>query len=87
MVAVSGRGVSVEALNGRGEFFAEFPGRFLVGTSDAAALLARAAAANVPAVVLGHVGGDALAIGDVHLSVEQVAAQRRNALEDQLNAN
>ncbi len=88
MVAVSGLGVTTSDLAGRGEFFAEFPGRFIVGTSDVDALCARAAAANVPCTVLGRVGGDQLVIGEqVAVSTATVANQRRNALEDQLNAN
>jgi hypothetical protein len=59
-----------------------------VGTADVDALCARAAAANVPCTVLGRVGGDQLVIGQqVALSTSTVATQRRNALEDQLNAN
>jgi len=88
MVAVSGLGVTTSDLAGRGEFFAEFPGRFVVATSDGDALAARAAAANVPFTVLGRVGGDQLVIGQqVAVATSTVAAQRRNALEDQLNAN
>jgi len=88
MVAVSGRGVVIDALAGRGEFFAEFPGRFVVGTSDAAALLARCVAAGVAAEVIGAVAGAHLVIGsDVVIDVADVAARRRGALEDQLSAN
>jgi len=88
MVAVSGRGVVLDAFAGRGECFAEFPGRFVMGTSNPEAFLARCAAAGVPAEVLGAVGGQHLVIGDdVVVDVADVARRRRGALEDQLNAN
>jgi len=88
MVAVSGRGVTVSSLNGRGEFFSEFPGRFVAGTSNPDELLAAAAAAGVPAVVLGTVGGDTFTIGDqVAVSVADVQARRSGALVNQLNAH
>jgi phosphoribosylformylglycinamidine synthase len=87
MVAVSGQGARLEALRGRGEYFAEFPGRFVVATSDVAAFTARCAAAGVPSAVLGTVGGDALVLGDLVLSAAEVTQRRSGALEGQLNAN
>jgi LmbE family N-acetylglucosaminyl deacetylase len=62
--------------------FAEFPGRFVVATSDAGALAARAQAAGVPVTVLGVVGGTRLRLGTlVDLDVREMAEQRAGALE------
>jgi len=86
MVASTGLGATTSPLRGRGEYFAEFPGRFVVATSDADALLARAAAAGVPAEVLGTVGGDALRLGDdVTLEVATISERRANALVNALD--
>ena len=82
MAAASSLGVSVAHLEGHGELFAEFPGRFVVGTSDAGALVARAQAAGVPVTVLGVVGGARLRLGTlVDLDVREMADQRAGALE------
>ncbi len=88
MVAVSGRGIETISLDGRGEFFAEFPGRFVVGSSNVEALVARATAAGVPALVLGTVTGDALRLGDdVNVPVSELSARRSGALNSQLRVN
>jgi phosphoribosylformylglycinamidine synthase len=88
MVAVSGRGIETISLEGRGEFFAEFPGRFVVGSSNVEALVARATAAGVPALVLGTVTGDALRLGDdVNVPVSELSARRSGALSSQLRVN
>ena len=82
MVAVTGLGLDVIELVGHGELFAEFPGRFVVATSDPDALRDRAGAAGVPVTALGVVGGGRLRIGGVvDLPVADVAARRRDALE------
>ena len=82
MAAATTLGVSVAQLEGHGELFAEFPGRFVVATSDAGALAARAQAAGVPVTVLGVVGGTRLRLGTlVDLDVREMAEQRAGALE------
>jgi len=87
MVAVTELGARVDELESHGELFAEFPGRFVMATSDVAAFMARADLAGVPVVRLGAVGGTNLRIGSmVELSVADVAARRRGALEASLAA-
>ena len=82
MAAATTLGVSVAQLEGHGELFAEFPGRFVVATSDAGALASRAQAAGVPVTVLGVVGGTRLRLGTlVDLDVREMAEQRAGALE------
>jgi hypothetical protein len=54
----------------------------VMATSDAEAFSARAGAAGVPVATLGVVGGDRLRIGTmIDLTVGDIAARRRNALE------
>jgi phosphoribosylformylglycinamidine synthase II len=85
MVAVTGRGATVGELEGHGELFAEFPGRFVMATNDLAAFSARATSAGVPVVPIGTVGGGHLRIGSrVELSVTDISSRRRDALEDAL---
>jgi phosphoribosylformylglycinamidine synthase len=87
MVAVTGVGAEVGALLGHGELFSEFPGRFVVATSDAAAFGARAKAAGVDCALLGSIGGNRLRIdGAIELSVDDISKRRRDALEDALAA-
>ena len=45
--------------------FGEDQGRYLVETSDAGSIMARAEAAGIPALLLGRVGGDALTVAGV----------------------
>jgi phosphoribosylformylglycinamidine synthase len=85
MVAVTGVGAEVGELTGHGELFSEFPGRFVITTSDAVAFAERARAAGVDWVRLGTVGGSRLRIaGAIELSVGDIAARRRDALGDAL---
>ena len=85
MAATTGLGVSVEEIAGHGELFAEFPGRFLVATSDPAAFEKRAGA--VPVTPLGVIGGGHLRLGSlIELSVDEVARRRSGALESALDA-
>ncbi len=69
------------------ELFSEFPGRFILATSDPEELLGRARAAGVDAQVLGVVGGDRLRVGGVDLAVEVIARRRGGALVDALERN
>ncbi|MFI5034929.1 MAG: phosphoribosylformylglycinamidine synthase subunit PurL [Acidimicrobiales bacterium] len=85
--ATTGRGAVVGDLAGHGELFAEFPGRFVVATSDPRALEARASARGVPVAVLGVVGGARLVLDDlVDLDVAQIARRRSESLPDALAA-
>jgi phosphoribosylformylglycinamidine (FGAM) synthase-like enzyme len=87
-VAVTGLGATVDELEGHGELFAEFPGRFLVATKNPADFHLRAAATGVPVAVLGTVGGDRLTIGTtIDISVEQISTQRAGALVEALESN
>ena len=87
MAAVTGVGADVTELEDFAELFSEFPGRFIVATKDADAFARRATAAGVPAVALGTGGGERLVVGTViDLSVEEIAATRRGALEVALSA-
>ncbi len=85
MATVTGLGVSVARLEGHGELFSEFPGRFVVATANAEAFVARAIDAGVPVTILGHVGGATVRLGGlIELSVDEVVARRRGALEEAL---
>ncbi len=87
MVAVTSVGAQVAELDDFAELFSEFPGRFIVATGDLDAFATRAAAAGVPMVSLGTCGGERLVIGStVDLSVDDIAATRRGALEAALSA-
>jgi phosphoribosylformylglycinamidine synthase subunit PurL len=86
MVAVTGLGAAVDDLEGHGELFAEFPGRFVMATNDLAAFTSRAKSANVPVFALGIVGGERFRIGSsIDLSVADISSRRRDALEDALD--
>jgi phosphoribosylformylglycinamidine synthase len=81
----SGVGCTVDGVDGHAELFSESPGRVVVGTTDPHDLLARAAAAGVPARILGHAGGDRLVVtGLVDLAVADATAAWRAALPDAL---
>jgi len=85
MAAASSRGVHVARLEGRGELFAEFPGRFVMATSDAESFVARALDAGVPVTLLGTVGGDVVNLGGLlSVSVQEIARHRSQALEEAL---
>jgi phosphoribosylformylglycinamidine synthase len=86
MVAVTGHGATIGEVEGHAELFAEFPGRFVMATNDPSAFSERAGAAGIPVVALGDVGGERLRIGaSLDLSVEEITARRRDALEDALD--
>jgi phosphoribosylformylglycinamidine synthase len=81
MVAASGVGVTVDALSASAELLCEFPGRFVVATSEPEALCARAASHGVSAVSLGRIGGDRVSIDAiVEASVETIRERRSAAL-------
>jgi hypothetical protein len=88
MVAVTALGAQVDELEGHGELFAEFPGRFIVATKDPADFHLRAAATGVPVAVLGVVGGDRFTIGaTIDIAVDEIAQRRSGALAGALEAN
>ncbi len=84
MVAVSSLGVVVESLEAPAEALSEFPGRFVLAGADPSGVLARAAAAGVSAVVIGHVGGDRLVLGPIELAVAAIAQRYAHSLIDAL---
>jgi phosphoribosylformylglycinamidine synthase subunit PurL len=88
MVAVTRVGAVLGELEAHGELFSEFPGRFVVATSDAESFTQRAEAAGVPVAVLGACGGNSLVIGStIDLSVEEIVARREGALVDALEVD
>ena len=81
----SGVGCEVQGVGGHGELFSESPGRVLVDTTDPHEVLVRAAAAGIPARILGHSGGERLVVdGLLDLSVAEATAAWRHALPDAL---
>jgi phosphoribosylformylglycinamidine synthase len=87
MVAATGVGAEVVELDGHGELFSEFPGRFVMATSDVEAFEKRAHAAGVLTTRLGVTQGERLRVGSmIDLSVTQIASRRRDALEGALGA-
>jgi phosphoribosylformylglycinamidine synthase II len=85
MVAATGVGAEVVELDGHAELFSEFPGRFVMATSDVEALEERARAAGVLTTRLGVSQGERLRVGSmIDLSVTQIASRRRDALEEAL---
>jgi phosphoribosylformylglycinamidine synthase len=87
MASVAGVGASVKELEGHGELFSEFPGRFVVATSDVDAFAARVHASRVPMAELGYATGDRLVIGStIDLRLGEITSKRRDALEDALAA-
>lgn len=87
MAASNGVGASIGELTSHGEYFSEFPGRFVMSTNNPEAFIARASAAGVDCVQLGIAGGDVLRIGEtVSLAVSALRHQRDNALEEALES-
>ena len=86
MAVTTGVGVRAEDLQGHGELFAEFPGRYVMATSDLAAFDARAAKAGVSLTVIGRAGGDRVVLaGLVDLALDEVSRRREHALVDALD--
>jgi len=91
MAVATGVGARADlpAPGGHVALFAETPGAVLAAASpdDVGALLADAAAAGVPAQVVGETGGDRLVIGDlVDLAVEDAHAAWRDRLPHALGS-
>jgi phosphoribosylformylglycinamidine synthase subunit PurL len=64
MAAAAGVGCDL-ALHDAAELFTELPSRFVVSTAEPDQLCGRAAAAGIPAAVLGRAGGDRFVLGDL----------------------
>jgi phosphoribosylformylglycinamidine synthase len=85
IVATTGVGLIAEELTSHGELFSEFPGRFVMATSDVDQFVQRANAAGVDVAILGTVGGDSLRIGSlINVSVSEIESRRSNALSSAL---
>ena len=87
-MAIAGNvGASLSGVHGVKELFCEHPGRFVVTTSDVAALQTRANEAGVALSVLGTVGGTVLSIESlVETKVSALSERSRSALSDALDA-
>jgi phosphoribosylformylglycinamidine synthase len=84
MVTAASCGLRVENVV-RDELFSEFPGRFVVATTNPAEFVRRADDARVPVRVLGIAGGDSLDLGSsVRLDVGTIRQRSRRALDDAL---
>jgi phosphoribosylformylglycinamidine synthase II len=87
MASVTGLGANIFELEGHQELFAEFPGRFVMTTNNLERFIARAVRAGVAVEEIGRVGGTKLHIGQaIDLEVQEIARQRRGALEEALEA-
>jgi phosphoribosylformylglycinamidine (FGAM) synthase-like enzyme len=84
MAATTNVGLGVVEPVEHAELFSEFPGRFVMATSNPEAFGARCASAGVPLLVLGIAGGDRVKIGAVELDVSEIERRRRTALEEAL---
>ena len=80
-----GVGAVVDGPVDHAALLSELPGRVVVATPEPQAVLDRAAAAGVPAEVLGRAGGDRLVVGDrcdVDLAtLRRAAGQAARAVE------
>ncbi len=77
MALAGGVGARLQAPEGdsAAAFFGEDQARYLLAVEDADGLLARAAAAGVPAAIVGRTGGDALTVeGGSSISLEELRA-------------
>jgi len=90
MAVRSSLGFTVQGVAGHVELFSESPSRVVVcveGQAGGEAVLQRAAAAGVPATMLGTVGGDRLVVdGLFELGLAQAVAAWRGAIPDALLA-
>ncbi len=84
MALAGGIGAVLTASGDAGWAFGEDQGRYFVTASDAAAVLAAAAKAGVPAVRIGTTGGDAVALGGTALALAGLRAAHEGALPELL---
>ena len=88
MACVAGVGVVVDAVTNVRELFSEFPGRFVVATTDPDALVGRAAAAGVSTTRLGSCEGVRVRVGSlITLSLDELVVRGRDALARALEVN
>ena len=75
MALGAGCGATLTAVGDHGFWFGEDQARYLLAVTDAPATVAAAAAAGVPATVIGHAGGDGLTLpGGVSISLTDARA-------------
>ena len=87
MVAVTGRGATIGELESHAELFSEFPGRFVMATSNVDEFVGRAERAGVATAVLGIAGGASLRIaGAIDLTVSEITARREQSLTSALSS-
>ena len=86
MAIAGGVGAQITGIGSIPELFSERPGRYLLATDDAEAVLGAARAAGVEALLIGTVGGDELVIDDlVRVSVGELAERFATALPNALD--
>jgi len=91
MAMAGGVGAAVEAPQGtpplHAWLFGEDQGRYLLAVKDAAAILADAAKAEVPAAVIGRAGGDALTLNGGHaISLAELKSAHQGWLPEFMSA-
>ena len=91
MAVAGGVGAEVRGIDGHAELFTELPSRVLAATGRPDELCARAAAAGVPAEVLGTAGGERLVVaglasGLVDLSMAELSEAMEGSLAKRLDA-
>ncbi|MGH9103753.1 MAG: phosphoribosylformylglycinamidine synthase subunit PurL [Acidimicrobiales bacterium] len=87
LAASSGLGMVARGVRGHGELFSEAPSRVVICTREPETLVERASAANLPAFVLGEVGGGRLVVeGLVDLGLEEVVRAWSGALPGAMSA-
>ena len=88
MACVAGVGVEIDVVTDYRELFSEFPGRFVVATTDPDALVGRAAAAGVSTTRLGSCEGARVRVGSlITLSLDELVVRGRDALARALEVN
>jgi len=80
MAVRSGIGLAADARPGPAELFCELPSRVVVATHRPAEVMAAAAAAAVPGLVLGVAGGDRLVVGGLDLVLGELRTAWEGAL-------
>ena len=86
MAIAGGVGAQITGIGSIPELFSERPGRYLLATDDAEAVLGAATAVGVEVVLIGSVGGDELVIDDlVGVSVGELTERFATALPNALD--
>jgi phosphoribosylformylglycinamidine synthase len=87
MALAGGTGVSLDAhatLAPAAWFFGEDQARYLLATTDAQALIARAQAAGVPARAVGRTGGEAVRLGASEIGLTTLREAHENAFPNMM---